>query len=67
MIDGAASCFQWGYDENYQPIGGVFDTTHFSDEYCGEFTGTMAGITCTDGVFRRQYADFDFFEMRRSE
>lgn len=22
----------------------------------------MAGIACTDGVFRKNYADFDYFE-----
>lgn len=43
----------------------IFDTTRFSDEYCryGEFTGTMAGITCADRVKHAHYADFDFLEV----
>ena len=55
-IEGREAFFSWSYDgEKYQRIGRVFDTSKFSDEYCryGEFTGTMAGLTC---------ADFDFFE-----
>ena len=65
-IDGRRSRFSYSLDgENYQPIGRVFDTTKFSDEFCkyGEFTGTMVGITCADKVFHRKCADFDFFEM----
>ncbi len=67
-VDDRSTGFSWSADgENYAPIGPVFDTSKFSDEYCkfGEFTGTMVGITCTDGVLRRKTADFDFFEMRR--
>lgn len=58
--------FSWSYDGAcYHRIGGTFDTTKYSDEYCkyGEFTGTMVGITCCDRVLHRQYADFDFFEL----
>lgn len=66
IIDGNRTYFQWSYGEEYVHIGGEFDTSKFSDEYCGEFTGTFIGITCTDGVFRRQYADFDFFEMKET-
>lgn len=57
--------FEWCYDgRNYQTIGGDFDTTRFSDEYCkyGEFTGTFAGLTCADRLMHERYADFDFFE-----
>ena len=67
-VEERSTGFAWSADgENYAPIGPVFDTSKFSDEYCkfGEFTGTMVGITCTDGVLRRKTADFDFFEMRR--
>lgn len=59
--------FYWSYDgETFQKIGGVFDTTKFSDEYCkyGEFTGTMVGITCADRVKHKHYADFDFLEYK---
>lgn len=63
-IDGKKIYFEWAYEKDWKRIGDVFDSTRFSDEYCGEFTGTMAGIACTDGVFRKKYADFDFFEMK---
>lgn len=59
--------FYWSYDgETFQKIGGVFDTTKFSDEYCkyGEFTGTMVVITCADRVKHKHYADFDFLEYK---
>lgn len=61
--------FEWSCDgTEFQKIGRVFDTSHFSDEYCryGEFTGTMAGLTCADRMFHRHYADFDFFEYTES-
>ena len=64
-IDGRESWFEWSYNgEIYQKIGKTFDTTKFSDEYCeyGEFTGTMAGLTCADRVKHEHYADFDFLE-----
>jgi xylan 1,4-beta-xylosidase len=67
VIDGRKSHFEWCYDgENYEPIGRVFDTTKYSDEYCkyGEFTGTMVGITCADRVKHEHCADFDFFEYK---
>lgn len=69
-IQGRKSYFEWSYDEkNYQRIGKVFDTTKFSDEYCkyGEFTGTFIGLTCTDRVKHKHYADFDFFEYIADE
>lgn len=65
VIEGRKSHFEWSYDgTNYSVIGKIFDTTKFSDEYCkyGEFTGTFVGITCTDRVLHKHYADFDFFE-----
>ena len=69
-IDGRKSWFEWSYDgEQYVKIGGPFDTTKFSDEYCkyGEFTGTFVGMTCADRVLHKQYADFDFFEYVADE
>ncbi|MCD8148443.1 MAG: glycoside hydrolase family 43 protein [Clostridiales bacterium] len=69
-VEGRKSWFEWSYDgENYQKIGGVFDTTKLSDEYCkyGEFTGTMVGITCADLMFHKKTADFDFFEYVADE
>lgn len=66
-IDNRKSWFSYSFDgEKYIPIGKVFDTTKFSDEYCkyGEFTGTMVGITCADRVKHSHYADFDFLEVK---
>lgn len=60
-----ACWFQWSGDgEAYRDIGPRFDISLLSDEYCkyGEFTGTMVGLTCTDRLFRRHWADFDFLE-----
>ena len=59
--------FTWSLDgENWTRIGGIFDTSIFSDEYCkfGEFTGTMAGLFCRDSLLHRKCADFDFFEVK---
>ena len=64
-LDGKACWMAWSTDGvDYTAIGPRFPLSQFSDEYCkyGEFTGTMAGITCTDRIFRRHTADFDFFE-----
>lgn len=69
-ISGRESRFAWSYDgEAFTNIGPALDTSKLSDEYCayGEFTGTMAGIFCVDRMFRRQYADFDFFEYAVEE
>ncbi len=65
-IDGRKTQLSWAYDgEGFRKIGPVFDTSEFSDEYCkyGEFTGTMAGITCCDRMFHKKCADFDYFEI----
>lgn len=67
VIDGKETHFEWVCEGEWKAIGGTFPTAHFSDEYCGEFTGTFIGITCTDGVYRRKYADFDYFEVRDME
>ncbi len=69
-VMGRESWFEWSYDGSaYHKIGPAFDTTKFSDEYCkyGEFTGTMVGITCSDRLQHRHYADFDFFEYLADE
>lgn len=69
-IQGRRAWFEWKTEDTaYRQIGMVFDTTKLSDEYSqfGEFTGTMAGITCADRVFHRQYADFDFLDYRADE
>lgn len=66
-IEGRTFHFEWSYDdEKYKPIGGKFETSKFSDEYCkyGEFTGTMVGLTCADRLQHKHYADFDFFEYQ---
>lgn len=70
LIDGRKSFFEWSYDgKAYERIGREFDTSKFSDEYCkyGEFTGTFVGITCTDQVLHKHYADFDFFHYEAEE
>lgn len=67
VVDGRKFHFEWCYDGGeYQSIGGEFDTTKLSDEYCkyGEFTGTFVGMTCADRLFHERWADFDFFSMR---
>ena len=69
-IQGRKSWFEWSYDgDHYTKIGRMFDTSKFSDEYCqyGEFTGTMAGLTCADRIMHRHCADFDFFEYIADE
>ena len=50
-------------------IGGPFDTTKFSDEFCKyrEFTETFVRLTCADRVLHKHYADFDFFEYVADE
>lgn len=70
VLCGRTFHFEWCYDgRNYERIGGDFDTTKFSDEYCkyGEFTGTFAGITCVDRLFHKHYADFDFFSYEAQD
>ncbi len=69
-ISGKKLWFEWSYDGNeYQRIGSYYNTSHLSDEYCkcGEFTGTMVGMICTDTVFHKEYADFDFFEIEKTD
>ena len=66
-IEGHTTYFEWSYKEEFEKIGPDLDTTKLSDEYCGEFTGTFAGIACTDGVFRKKTADFDYFDMKELE
>lgn len=69
-IDGRKSFFEWCYNGiDYKRIGNIFDTSKLSDEFCkyGEFTGTFVGITCTDQVFHKHFADFDFFHYKTVE
>ena len=65
QISGRESQFYFSCDgTDFHAIGPVYDISKLSDEYCsfGEFTGAMVGIYCVDRMFRRRYADFDFFE-----
>ena len=67
VIDGRRTQFMWSGDgQDYADIGPAFDTSLLSDEYSryGEFTGTFVGITCADRAFRRQTADFDFYDYQ---
>ena len=69
-VEGRKTWFEWSADgKDYRKTGPEFDTTKFSDEYCkyGEFTGTMAGLTCADRMKHEKYADFDFFEYIADE
>ena len=66
-IEGRRSFFSYSFDgRQWQPIGPVFDTGEFSDEYSrfGGFTGCFVGLTCDDGMLRQKCADFDFFSCR---
>ena len=66
IVSERRSFFKWGYEgEETKPIGQVFDTSKFSDEYCkyGEFTGTMVGIFAVDSMFHKKEADFDYFSV----
>lgn len=64
VIDDHRTYFEWSYDgADSTKIGPNFDTTHFSNDFCGEFNGTMASLACVDGVFRRQVVAFGYFEM----
>lgn len=69
-IEGRNTTFYWSMDgENYKQIGGFYDTSEFSDEFCkhGEFTGTFVGIGCVDALLHEKCADFDFFEYQYLE
>jgi len=70
IVSGRESYFKWGYEgEDTRPIGPVFATDKFSDEYCkyGEFTGTMVGIFAVDSMFHKKEADFDYFSVTNKE
>ena len=69
-IEGKSFHFRWSADgANWHNIGPLFPTWHLSDEHSrfGEFTGTMAGLACTDAMFHRKCADFDFLEYIECE
>lgn len=62
--------FFWSMNgEDFKQIGGWYDTSEFSDEFCkhGEFTGTFVGVGCVDALLHEKYADFDFFEYQCTE
>jgi xylan 1,4-beta-xylosidase len=55
--------FSWSMDgQTYSRIGGVFETSRFSDEFSrfGEFTGCFVAIGCEDRMLKRKCAYFDF-------
>ena len=65
-IQGNATQFYWSRDGKvYSQIGGVFETSRFSDEYSqfGEFTGCFVGIGCEDRMQKKKCAYFDFFSV----
>ena len=67
QINNRETTFHWSMDgEHFAQIGGVYDTSEFSDEYCknGEFTGTFVGIGCVDALLHEKYADFDYFSYK---
>lgn len=69
-ISGKKTYFEWSLDGNaYYPVGEQYSTTLFSDEYSryGEFTGTFVGLACTDSMYHRQQAIFEFFDYRAFE
>lgn len=64
-IRGRDTQFYWSGDgRTYLPIGPVWDTSEFSDEYCkyGEFTGAFVGMACEDSLLHRATAAFSFFQ-----
>lgn len=66
-IWGRETRFSWSADgEHFQPLGPVFDTSTFSDEYCkfGEFTGTFVGLACEDTLYHSKEAAFAFFNCK---
>lgn len=69
-IKGREIRFYWCTEnDDFKQIGGVYNTTHLSDEYCkyGEFTGTFAGLVCEDRMFHEKTADFDYFYYKADE
>ena len=68
-VEGRDTRFYYSFDgETYFPVGPSLDTSLLSDEYSdyGEFTGTLAGITCADRLLHEKTADFDFFELKNT-
>ncbi len=66
-INGNRTWVSWSETgETFSRIGGVYETSRFSDEYSqyGEFTGAFVAIGCEDRMRHRKCADFDFFEYR---
>ncbi len=62
VIDHASLRFLISEDgETWMQIGPDCDTGRLSDDACGGFTGTFAGLFCVDRSRRSVHADFDFF------
>ncbi|MBN9393529.1 MAG: glycoside hydrolase family 43 protein [Chloroflexi bacterium] len=64
-FEGPVLQFSYSRDgQDWQEIGGKFDATKLSDEYCRDssFTGTFVGMCAQDLRGTRCAADFDFFE-----
>lgn len=65
IFDYATLQFSYSQDgQSWQEIGGQFDATKLSDEYCreGTFTGTFIGLCAQDLSGAGLAADFDYFE-----
>lgn len=50
----------------WHDIGGKFDLSTLSDEYCkaGEFTGTFVGLACVDAMLHQKCAEFSYFDVK---
>lgn len=66
ITDGRKLRFFYSIDDenDFKQIGGDFDASRLSDEYCQPhpFTGPFFAMCCQDGDNRGCYADFDYFE-----
>lgn len=71
-IEDRSTSFYWKQPGmEFEKLGPDFDTSEFSDEFCeaGEFTGTMVGIFCVDGVLHRKtavFTDVEYYTMEGS-
>lgn len=56
-------------DNELKKIGPVLDQTKLSDEYSdeGAYTGAMLGVACSDMMYRKAYADFEYFDYQEIE
>lgn len=70
VLKGRSLTFAYALEDGvFHDIAKNFDLSKLSDEYSkyGEFTGTFAGISCSDRLLRRQCADFDYAEFLMDE